>query len=132
MTKPQIIKTETGEEMIVLTRRGYDALLARSGDEAAEDRMAARILDETQAKIDRGEDVALPLEVWVEIEEGESPIKAIRKHRGLTQAELAALVGCAQPTIAQIETGEREGKAVLLLKIARALGVPMEVLIDED
>ena len=132
MSKPQIIKTETGEEMIVLTRRDYDALLARSGNEAAEDRMTIRIAEEARVHIDRGEDVALPETVWASIEGGDSPIKAIRRHRGLTQTELATKVGCAQPTIAQIETGEREGKATLLFKVARALGVPMEILIDGE
>jgi hypothetical protein len=35
----QTLTTQSGEELVVLSRRDYDALLARSGDEEAEDRM---------------------------------------------------------------------------------------------
>jgi len=47
--------------------------------------MTARIVEATDAKIARGEDVALPTAVWAAIESGEHPIRAIRKYRGLTQ-----------------------------------------------
>lgn len=35
---PQIIITAGGEELVVLSRRDFDSLLARLGDEEAEDR----------------------------------------------------------------------------------------------
>jgi hypothetical protein len=41
--KPQVIVTEGGEKLVILTERDYDALLARAGDEDAEDRMTVRI-----------------------------------------------------------------------------------------
>ncbi len=84
MGKLQIIHTD-GEDLVVIPRRDYDALLARAGDEASEDAMTARIVEATDAKIARGEDVALPTAVWAAIESGEHPIRAIRKYRGLTQ-----------------------------------------------
>lgn len=46
MSKTQIINTEQGEELVVLTRREYDAMRARLGDEAAEDAMSVRIFEE--------------------------------------------------------------------------------------
>jgi hypothetical protein len=54
--QPQIIKTESGEELVVLPRRDYDALLARSGDEEAEDRMTERLVVEGRARITAGEE----------------------------------------------------------------------------
>ena len=53
MGHPQIIRTE-GEDLIVLPRSDYDALLARAGDEAGEDVMTARVLNATDEKITRG------------------------------------------------------------------------------
>lgn len=49
--QPQIIKTESGEELVVLPRRDYDAMLARLGDEEAEDRMTERLVVEGRTRI---------------------------------------------------------------------------------
>ncbi len=81
----QFSETQPG----LASRRDYEALLARAGDEDAEDAMTARIVRETTEAIARGEDVALPAAVWEAIEGGESPVRVLRKHRGLTQAKLA-------------------------------------------
>ena len=53
--------------------------------------MTVRIVAATDAKIARGEDVALPAAVWAAIESGEHPIRAIRKYRGLTQIDVAEI-----------------------------------------
>ena len=58
----QFLKTETGEELVVLTRRDYDSLLARLGDEEAEDRMTVRIVKEVGDRIASGEEKLVPLE----------------------------------------------------------------------
>ena len=42
----QVIQTASGEELVVLTRRDYIALLARAGDEDAEDAMTIIIAEE--------------------------------------------------------------------------------------
>ena len=92
MGKSQIIYTD-GEDLVVIARSDYEALLARAGDEASENAMTARIVDASDAKIARGEDVALPAAVWVAIEGGEHPVRAIRKYRGLTQTDVAERAG---------------------------------------
>jgi DNA-binding XRE family transcriptional regulator len=125
----QIIRTESGEELVVLPRREYVALLARAGDEAAEDEMTGILVDETKAAIARGEEVALPEAVWQAIEAGESPVKVLRKHRGLTQAELAAVAGVSQGYVAELEAGRKTGAPETLKALARALGVPLDVLV---
>lgn len=128
MGKSQIIHTE-GEDLVVITRSEYEALLARAGDEASEDSMTARIIDATDARIARGEDVALPAAVWEAIEGGKHPIRAIRKYRGLTQAEIAEQAGLRQGYIADIEAGKKTGSAASLKAIAAALGVPLDVVV---
>ena len=128
MRKSQIIHTD-GEDLVVIKRSMYEALLARLG-EASEDAMTARILDATDAKIARGEDVALPAAVWDAIESGEHPIRAIRKFRGLTQIDVAEKAGLGQGYIADIESGNKKGSASSLKAIATALGVPLDVVVS--
>jgi DNA-binding XRE family transcriptional regulator len=130
MSKPQIITTPTGERLVVLSERDYQALLARAGDEAAEDAMTERLAAEAAARLAGGEDVALPAGVWEAIEAGNSPVRAIRKHRGLTQADIAAAAGISQAYVAEIESGKKRGSADALSAIAKALGVPLDTLVD--
>ncbi|MCX5518466.1 helix-turn-helix transcriptional regulator [Kaistia defluvii] len=126
MGKPHFIS----DEIVVLSRRDYDALMARSGDEGAEDRMTATIIAESDAAIAAGADIALPEDVWTAIEAGETPVRAIRKHRGMTQTGLAAAAGVTQGYIADIETGKKAGSTETLKAIARALAVPLDTLVD--
>jgi DNA-binding XRE family transcriptional regulator len=128
MGKLQIIHTN-GEDLVVIARSDYEALLARAGDEASEDAMTARIITATDAKIARGEDVALPAPVWAAIESGEHPIRSIRKYRGLTQIEIAKRARLRQSYIADIEAGKKRGSAASLKAIAAALDVPLDIII---
>ena len=93
------------------------------------DAMIASILDATDAKIARGEDVALPTAVWAAIESGEHPIRTIRKYRGLTQNDVAERARLRQDYIADIEAGKKAGSATSLKAIAAALGVPLDVIV---
>jgi len=56
----------------------------------------------------------------------ENAMKALRAEAGLTQAELAAEVGVTRKTINTVENGVFTPSALLALKIARALGQPVE------
>jgi DNA-binding XRE family transcriptional regulator len=127
MRKTQVIHT-AGEDLIVIARSDYEDLLARAGDEAAEDAMTARIIEETDAKIARGEDFPLPGPVWDEIDSGEHPVRAIRNYRGLTQTELAGKAGLHPEDVANIEAGKKAPSAVSLNAVAAVLGVPHGIL----
>lgn len=50
----QIIRSESGDELVVLSRREYDALLARAGDADAEDRLLGAAAEEILARVDSG------------------------------------------------------------------------------
>ena len=52
----------------------------------------------------------------------------LRTERGLTQAALAELVGVSRKTINTIENGVFVPSTLLALKLARALGLPVEAL----
>ena len=55
-------------------------------------------------------------------------IKDYRSERGLTQAELAELVGVTRKTVNTVENGIFTPSALLAIKLARALGVSVEEL----
>ena len=55
-------------------------------------------------------------------------IKHYRSERGLTQAELAALVGVTRKTVNTVENGIFTPSALLAIKLAQALGVSVEKL----
>ena len=54
-------------------------------------------------------------------------IACLRIERGLTQAQLAELVGTKQPSIARLERGQSTPSIEFLSRIAVALGMRLEV-----
>ena len=125
MTAPQILKTEAGDELVVLTRRDYDALLARLGDEGAEDRMTVRLASEG------AREPMIPVSVWADLESGtKSRLALLRRWRGMTQVELADAAGIHQSNISAYESGVRGWSGETQVKLARALRVPAELLVD--
>lgn len=118
MSKLQIIETESGEQLVVLSRRDYDALLARSGDEDAEDRMTLLLAAEARAE------QPLPEPVSSAVLSGDSLLKAIRRWRGMTQVELAQSAGLTQSYLSELEQGAKTGSSDTLSRLAQALDVP--------
>lgn len=58
-------------------------------------------------------------------------VKAYRNKRKLTQEALAEMAGISSAYCAQIETGVRIPTTFVLIKIADALDVPLDVLVRE-
>lgn len=114
----QTLVTAAGEELVVLSRRDYDALMAQLGDEEAEDRMTLLIAAEA-----RGE-AALPAAVSTAMLKGDSLLKALRHWRGQTQAAVAELAGINQGYLSELETRAKTGSPETLDKLALALEVP--------
>lgn len=56
-------------------------------------------------------------------------LKEVRKAKGLTQSELAALVGCSTIMISKIETRQNNPSLELLKEIARVLETKIDDLI---
>lgn len=60
-----------------------------------------------------------------------SSVKKLRIAAGITQAELADLVGVDRAYISGLEQGHRNPTIVSLWHVARALDVPVRSLFDE-
>lgn len=58
----------------------------------------------------------------------ESPVKILRKHRGLTQADLAKQAGISRPYLTEIETGKKDGSIRAMKSLAKVLGVNVGML----
>lgn len=69
----------------------------------------------------------VPHDVVSRTVDGATPVRAWREHLGLTQTEVAARLGIAQPSYAKQETSERLRKTSRA-KIAMALGISTDQL----
>lgn len=56
-------------------------------------------------------------------------VARLRSLRGLTQAQLAELVGARQPSIARLESGKVEPRLSFLRRVVETLGARLEVRI---
>ncbi len=59
-------------------------------------------------------------------------VRSWRTEHGMTRKALAAASGVSERYLAQLEAGEGNISVLLLRKVARAMGVPVESLVRED
>lgn len=71
---------------------------------------------------------SFPAEVVDRLLSGQNPVKVYRKHRNLTQAELATAIGINVSHLSQIETGKREASTKTIVALAQALDVAVDDL----
>ena len=126
MGAPQFIRTPGGEELVVLSRADYEALVERA-DYDAEDEDDIAIYDARKAELAAGS-VVLPPEVSAALLRGESRLKAIRGWRDETQQHLAFRTGIGQGYLSDLENGRRIGTPETIAKLAEALDVPLDWL----
>ncbi len=123
MSAPQIIRTPAGEELVVLPRAEYEALLDRA-DPEAEDAEDVALYDARKAERTAGAAV-LPPDVSAAVLRGDSRLKAIRRWREETQLRLAFKTDIGQGYLSDLENGRRTGTPETLAKLAEALDVPV-------
>lgn len=58
----------------------------------------------------------------------ENRVREVREAKGLTQAQLAELIGVSRKTVNTVENGVFVPSTVIALKLAQALGQPVEAL----
>lgn len=56
-------------------------------------------------------------------------LRALRRDRGITLAELAAATGVSESTLSRLESGQRRATLELLLPLARTYDVPLDDLV---
>ena len=56
-------------------------------------------------------------------------LRALRRERGLTLADLAATTGVSESTLSRLESGQRRATLELLLPLARTYDVPLDDLV---
>lgn len=112
--------TPNGEQLAILPREEFEAL-----SEAADH--AKMVADYSSGKVPG----LTPQEARTLIA-SPTPLSFWRKKRRLTQGTLGSQVGVAQTYISELENGNRTGPVELWIKLARALDVPIESLIDDD
>ena len=115
--------TRHGREFAVLPMDDLKKLL---GD--AEMLADVKAYDAAMARLERGEDEVIPLEIIERRLAGESAVKIWRGYRGLTQEALAKVSKVSRPMIAAIESGHKKGEIATLKKLAVALGVDLDNL----
>ncbi len=120
----QTLQTPSGEEMVILSRADYEALIARVA-ELADQRAGISL-----ARLETGEEELLT-EEEVERSLTMHPLRFWREKRGMTQSDLARACDMQQSTVAAIESGARSlTKIAMLQKIAQNLGVREEMLLE--
>lgn len=94
-----------------------------------EDLRDSQAYDEAKRSLAEGEQL-VPSEVTYAILDSEHPIRAWRRYRDLTQQVLADAAGISVPYLSQIETGQRQGSADVLVALANALGVAVDDIVE--
>ena len=129
------------DDEVVLSRADWDAIvriLGEAHDEDEDDIAAVAAARDEDARFsarleaERGEpvEITIPIEVVRAELDGAHPIKAWREYRGWTQLHLNARSAVRRDLIAQIETRRKQGSVETLARLARALGTPIEALIE--
>lgn len=74
----------------------------------------------------------LPAEILDQLAAGSRhPIRILRKHRGLTQLQLAEAAGLSRPYLTEMETGKKAGSIGALKALATALDVDIGLLLKD-
>lgn len=110
-------------EMVTIPREEYDRLRA-----AAEDLADLQSHDRARAALAAGEDELIPAPFANRLLDGDPPLRVWRDLRGLTQTALAEQSGVNRVTVAEIETGRKQGSVSTLRALADALGVTLDDL----
>lgn len=127
MDEPQIIKSPSGEEMVVLSRKEYDELLDALS-EAEEELADIATLDCRKLEILSGATAVLPAAVSQSILQGSGRLRALRLWRGVSETEMAAVLGVGQAELQSLEEQRTPLPPDRLARVAEKLSVPTEWL----
>lgn len=95
-----------------------------NNDEAFEDAADVAMSDERMRELKARNDVVLPPDISAAVLKGDSLLRAVRRSKGMTQADLAQATGLAQGYISDLEAARKTGTDDSWRKVAAALDVP--------
>ncbi len=121
----QLIEKNGKPEWAVIPYSEYKQLTA-----AAEMLDDIRDYDLAKQRVLDGEEL-IPSEVTYAIFDGENPVRVWRTYRQLTQQQLADRAQISKPYLSQIESGKRAGTTDVFNRLARALDVDIDDLINQ-
>tara|TARA_R110002020_G_scaffold15140_63_gene53507 strand:+ start:2834 stop:3217 length:384 start_codon:yes stop_codon:yes gene_type:complete len=126
MTDYPTIITPGGEELVLVPRADFEALIAERNEDARD-----IVLADTIVAGVRNGDMATLSETEADILlAAPTALSGWRKIRGLTQVSLSAEAGISQNYLSELERGKRGGTTDVLAKLARVLRVRIDDLID--
>lgn len=139
LPKPKLV---TADE-VVLSREDWEQIVSalRGPSEEDEDDIAAvraareedaRFAARVESERGRRVETTIPIAVVKAKLEGAHPVRAWRDYRGWTQLYLSYKSGVGRDLIAQIETRRKQGSIETIGRLARALDVPIEALIEDE
>ena len=123
MDEPQIIKTPGGEELVVLSRKEYDALIGALA-EAEEELADIAVLDQRLAELEGRGRNELPEEVSAMLLDGQTLLRALMKWRSLSFDDLVARSGLDRGAVGLIESAEQRPTAEQAERLAKSLQIP--------
>lgn len=120
---PVMTKSPKGDDIVILSRKEYDRLLAAANEDATDAAVAKKAIARneealSEAEIDELLAARTPLAFW-------------RKKRGLTQTDLAKAAGIAQGFLSEIESGLKTGDVTVLQRIAIVLEISLLELVPD-
>ena len=125
MDEPQMIRTPSGDEMVIIPRAEYEALVAAAHNEDEDD---VAVYDARKAELAASRNGLLPPPVSEAMIKGDSLLRALRRWRDITQSDLAAKAEVGQGYLSDLESRRRTGAPETLRRLAQALGIPPEWL----
>jgi DNA-binding XRE family transcriptional regulator len=127
MGEPKFIETPSGDEIVILLRADYDALVAAAAD-AEEDASDIALYDQRKADIAANPDDVLPAPVSDALTRGDGLLKALRQWRGMTRSALADSAGLSEAALDALEVGREAAAPGVLKSLAAALDVDLRWL----
>jgi antitoxin component HigA of HigAB toxin-antitoxin module len=124
MNALQICPIAETPDSVTLRRADFDAIR-----ELLEDAADMTDIGAVCRKLDSGETGTLSAAVVNRLLDGEHPVTVLREYRGLSVSALAAAAGTSQSFVSEIEAGRKRGGVETLNRIARALSVPLDLLV---
>jgi DNA-binding XRE family transcriptional regulator len=125
---PVMTKGPQGDDIVILSRKEYDQLIAAANEDATD----VETLRRSIARVESGEEETFSSAEVDAFLAAKTPLAFFRKKRGVSQDELAKRAGITQGYLSEIKVGRKSGDVRTLRKLADALKVTLDSLVPEE